>query len=463
MKYRNLIIPIETKNRELYSKILLSSIAVQEGWMVFLGHKEQIHKFITDILPGVHIEISIPEHKYEKYLLPYTRMGHQVVNICEESVIYSDAEDYCDRKVGLQSLKLTEKFFAAGQRHAKHVTTYRDVRPGQLAICGNHRFDILRQGYREVYSSKTDEIKNRLGLFILVNTNFARCNPHPSYGDRLAALKNKKIISNSKQLEIWQDLLDYKSKLMAHFMDYLPEIPALFDSKVVIRPHPSENHQTWERWARNHKDIFVFHEGSANEWMIAAGATIHNGCTTGLEGFMLERPVIAYVPEPDSDYSKNIANEVSYQVDDKTKLLAAVEKALKTGTLDTEDGRKAKVERLRYFIENVGGPLASECIVEELGTLNVPFHSLDSIMNRTKRNYYGSDLCILRIRHYLRKKMAWIKGNKKNNFNRMLQKFPGLSESEVLEPLRVWNEQGLLSSMPKVTKIADNLFCFFKE
>ncbi len=32
--------------------------------------------------------------------------------------------------------------------------------------------------------------------------------------------------------------------------------------------------------------------------MMAADAVLHPGCTTGIEGLLLDRPVFSYVPEP---------------------------------------------------------------------------------------------------------------------------------------------------------------------
>ena len=463
MRYKILFLPIETKNREFLGKLLTAVKATDRNWLVFLGQAKNVRKVLPGFLPGVYSEISIPEYKYGSHLLLLSQAGHKIVNICEESVTYPDGKDYCDRKVGEKSLGLTEIFFASGKRHAKDVAKFRDINPDQLPITGSNRMDILRFGYRDVYAPMAKEINDRLGSFILVNTNFARCNPHPNYGNRLAGLQKKNVISDSNQVKIWQGSHDYKAKLMTEFMDFIPDLASRSDCKVVVRPHPSENHEVWNNWAEAYKDVLIQHEGSANEWMMAAKATIHNGCTTGLEGFVLERPVIAYVPDPSNDFSKNIANQVSHQVNTKDELLETVDRALQTGCLDSGEKRRVKTGKLKYYIDNVDGPLAAERIVEELDTLDVPFHSLEDILKRATQISSSRTFLFSGCRSFLKKGVKMLKGNNKDKLSKVLQKFPGLAEDEIMESLLIWKQQGLLSTVPSVTKIQDNFFCLYNE
>ncbi len=463
MKCKIFFLPIETKNREFLGKLLTAAKAARDNWVVFLGQAKQIRKTASCFLPGIYSEISIPEYKYEAHLIHLSRAGHKIVNICEESVTHPEGRDYCDRKVGQKPLELVDKFFASGKRHAEDVAAFRNIDVHRLPITGSHRMDVLRAGYRDVYSPKARRIREKLDPFILINTNFARCNPHPNYGNRLAGLKDKKVISSTHQVKIWQGSHDYKAELMSGFIKLIPELVDQLNLRAVIRPHPSENHDRWNNWAEQYNNIFIQHEGSANEWMMAARATIHNGCTTGVEGFMLERPVIAYVPDPESDYSRNIANEVSHQTHTKEELFGAVEKALHSGRLDSEEERTIKASKLKHYIENVDGPLASERIVEELNTLDVPSHSLDDILReateKSSANRFSFSIC----KAFFEKGISIFRKNKDKGHSKVLQKFPGLSEQEILEPLLIWQEQGLLSSLPRVIKISDNLFCLYQE
>lgn len=462
MKSKIFFLPIETKNREFLGKLLTAAKAAEDNWVVFLGQAKQIRKTALCFFPGIYSEISIPGYKHDAHLLHLSRAGHKIVNICEESVTYPEGRDYCDRKVGQKPLELVDKFFASGKRHAKDVVAFRNISAYRLPITGSHRIDILRSGYRDVYAPRAKRIRKKNDPFVLVNTNFARCNPHPNYGNRLAGLKDKDVISSTHQVKIWQGSHDYKAELMSDFMNLIPELVDRLNIKAVIRPHPSENHARWQQWAKNYNNILIQHDGSANEWMMAARATIHNGCTTGLEGFMLERPVIAYVPDPESDYSRNIANEVSHQAHTKEELFAAVAKALHSGRLDSEEERAVKASKLKHYIENVDGPLASERIVEELNSIDVPYHSLDDILKRAGLNS-TKNFSFSACKALFKKGLNTFRKGKDNRQSKVLQKFPGLSEKEIMEPMLIWQEQELLSSLPRVVKISDNLFCLYQE
>lgn len=463
MKHRLFFLPIETKNREFIGKLLTATMAAQENWLVFLGQAKMVRKNMANFLPGVYSEISIPEYKYKAHLLDIARKGHKIVNICEESVTYPDGRDYCDRKVGANSLSLVDLFFASGERHARDVMSFRNISAERIPVTGSHRMDVLRSGFRDAYSTQSNAIKKALGPFILVNTNFARCNPHPNYGNRLAGLQEKKVISSNDQIQIWRESRDYKAQLMTEFMSLIPDIISKFDCQVVIRPHPSENHETWNAWAQVNKNVHIRHEGNANEWMLAAEATIHNGCTTGLEAFMLERPVVAYVPDPESDYSKNIANEVSHQVHTKEELFNALEKALYKGRMDSEEERSSKAGKLKYYIENVDGSFAWERIVEELNTLDVPYYSLEEILKKASLKSFSGTFTFSACREFCKKGLNLFRKKRDAKYSKVLQKFPGLSENELMEPLHIWEKQGLLPSLPRIVKVSDNLFCLYCE
>lgn len=458
MQYKILYLPVETKSREFLAKLLLSVKAVEKGWIVFLGYSNTMKAVMHRFLPGVHVFASIPDHKYEKHLLPYSKLGHKMINICEESVQYVDGKDYCDRKVGIRALGLTSKFLAVGQRQANHVKEYRSVTEDQLVITGNPRFDLLRPGFRNIYLDDAERIKNRYGRFVLVNTNFAKCNPHPYYGDRLSVLKNKNYISSAEQEKIWKGLTDYKTGLMREFMEFIPELTAKFDCKVIVRPHPSENHDVWKRWTKNHNNVFMAHEGSANEWMLAAEAVIHNGCTTGVEAFLLERPVIAYVPDPDNTFSKDIVNDVSFQVHNKQQILDVVAKVLHAGRLDNAQERREKINKLKNVIENVDGPLACDLIVEEIGKLDVPDYSRKTLRGHFDLSdsfIFGTKMLLRKIRHLLT--------GKKIKINLNQQKYPGISPGDMEHPLAVWKRENVISAVPAIQKMNENIFYLYRK
>ncbi len=52
---------------------------------------------------------------------------------------------------------------------------------------------------------------------------------------------------------------------------------------IIVRPHPSENHEKWCEVLPEHEKVIVKHEGNVLPWLMAAQVVIHNSCTTGIE------------------------------------------------------------------------------------------------------------------------------------------------------------------------------------
>ena len=139
--------------------------------------------------------------------------------------------------------------------------------------------------------------------------------------------------------------------------------------KIVIRPHPVENHDVWREWAKP-LNIDVRYEGSANNWMMAADAVVHPGCTTGMEGLLLDRAVFSYVPDADSEFigEQDRASEWVTNAEELSNGLARVR------GLDQQDVRKGfapQRERLRNSIVNVEPPYAADRILDELERIDV--------------------------------------------------------------------------------------------
>src|SRR5699024_5517070 len=113
-------------------------------------------------------------------------------------------------------------------------------------------------------------------------------------------------------------------KLYQSFLEMIESTAIKFPHlNIVIRPHPGENRQSYLQAFRQYKNIHVIHEGSIIKWLLAAKVIIHNGCTSGIEAFLLDRPVIAYTPYHTKDTS--LPNQVGIQ----SKTISSLHKAIK--------------------------------------------------------------------------------------------------------------------------------------
>ena len=102
---------------------------------------------------------------------------------------------------------------------------------------------------------------------------------------------------------------------------------------MVIRPHPSECLKTWRELEKAYPSIIsVVREGNVIHGS-SFKVIIHNGCTTAIEGRLLDKPVISYRPTSEPLVESELANSVGLLFSDKDKLVKFLYERLKFSEL----------------------------------------------------------------------------------------------------------------------------------
>lgn len=448
MKSRILYLPIETKAREFLGKVLLAERAVESGWMVVIGDMTEVEQAALRFPPGAYVEISIPEKKAPR-LAEYQKRGHRNVNLCEENIVYIDGKDYCDRKVGPSAMAATDILLTSGQRNERHLRTYRPEGSDRLRMVGNPRFDTLQPGFRSVYEAGAEEIRRRFGRFLMVNTNFSYVNWPFKPGDNyVRRLQRRGMISDDAHAELKLREVERKRCQLEQFRTVLAKIARAgeFD-QIIIRPHPSENHDFW-RWAEE-LGMEVRYEDSANSWMLAADAILHTGCTTGIEGLLLDRPVATFLPDPGNEF-QNQADNVSRSVTDARSFLdyIAEVRTLDPDTLRTKLGGQRRIAS--NYVCNLEDPVSARRIMDALEELDLPEMTPREAgfgWNGIFRNGMKDPCSAMReAGRALMRKQRVSPGRR--------QKFPGLSAGEIKAVSERWQAAGVLDQTSQVRRLA---------
>jgi surface carbohydrate biosynthesis protein len=445
-KRRLLYLPIETKARELLGKTFLAARAVERGWIVVMGAHADTRKFMLQHPAGLFVETSIPDAKAVR-LEQIRAAGNRVVNLCEESIVYADGRDYCTRKLGLNALRWTDILLVPGERNADHIHAYRPEGDEKVAITGNPRFDILLPGVRCVYHHEADAIRETFGRFVLVNTNFGRPNPFRPEDDPIARLMARGMIHEGSEADFIRRHLNFKRQQMQGLQSLLRDI-ATGDSaeKIVVRPHPVENHDVWREWGRPF-NIEVRYEGSANNWMMAADAVVHPGCTTGIEGLLLDRAVFSYVPDAESDFIGE-QDRASEWVTNANELSNGLARVRGLAQEDLRRGLAPQRERIRKSIVNVEPPYAADRILDKVEQLDM------RPVDPAEVGIGGGFLAKV-----MRAGGKWLRqGPAAKKDERSLQKFPGVAAEEISSPLAQWAEASILNQVPQIARFSDRLW-----
>jgi len=366
-----LIIPIETKIRELYGKSLLAACAAEAGMQVILGDQRVISHSLHQLPRGLYVDKSISRTKIGHFRR-LRRMGSSVVAWCEEGLAYRDKSAYQFERVDPQSMAEVDAFFAWGESQSQDVLEKLPEATGKMHVFGNPRFDFLNASMRSVFDDDVRKITSTYGRYVLVNTNFSRYNRFRGRDDVVDVLRARGILSSDEQKPYYQSVVEHLGEVFGYFAEAVPQLAARFpDTTFVVRPHPSENHDRWRSELAGHRNVVVNAEGNAIPWMLGAQAVIHNACTTGVESFLLDRPTIAYVPVVHETFNRlnYLPNAISRIARDLDALTEAVRCALaQDQPFDEAVAEKRKL--VSEYVANASGQSAAERIVGILATLN---------------------------------------------------------------------------------------------
>jgi len=369
------IVPCETRNRELDAKLLLGCAAAERGFPVVVGEKKAINLRLGGLPRGLYLSKSLTNRNVRIYDV-LRQLGHRVVCGDEEGLVYHSREQYWTTKVGAEAFARADALLAWGEENAANWRAHPAYAGAPIFVTGNPRIDLLRPELRGLFDEEAEKLRHRFGRFVLVNTNFSRVNhwfPAQSHlRTTLARAEREPGAVPEDELGVARQ----KQLLFEHFLAMVERLESAFpDVAVVVRPHPSESHAPWLRVAEGRPRLCVVHEGPVVPWLVAAEAVIHNGCTSAIETWLLGRTPIAYRPVRSDRFDLDLPNDLSEQGGDAHELVALVAAALEGRLQPAPEAVRARRGEIARHVAALEGDLAADRIVgalEEVAAGAVP-------------------------------------------------------------------------------------------
>ena len=448
MSLPTLLIPVENQVRELDAKLLLGYLAALRGFPVIFGWKTAMENAMYRFPRGIYLAKSFAPQNF-KMLKLIKGLGHTVVAWDEEGLIHYPPDVYWGRRITPAILPYLDHMIAWGQDYVELLETHQKPFPVPIHNLGNPRGDFLRSELHPYYHEYVRSLRNRYGQFILVNTNF------PSVNSFDPELQLAKLDSGGQHLTLAKGSqgmpegfakgrFEYKHRLFKAFQNMVRDLSAGFpDTTILVRPHPSENFTAWLDLAKNSPNIVVKNEDNVLPWILACSVLVHNGCTTGVEGFALGKPVLVYQPFPYEEFESDLPNELS-------TLCSSMEDLIKTinGVTNTVTGsrRENPQVRLGKYLTAMDGPLASQRIVDFLVTLTD-----SAIQSKQVAILYGLSFVKSLLRHR-KKRIHEKKGTLRYSPAFQQQRFPELQTADLQKRIGRFREilpdSGLISVIP---------------
>ncbi len=457
----SLIIPVENQVRELDPKLLLTCIAVRRGFSVIIGSHREVDFQITSFPRSWYLNKSMTERNLSMLRI-MEKVGHEILTWDEEALVHLPAETYYSRRLSPDAIRYNSHLFAWGEDNAELWRRYPHLPAGMpIHVTGNPRSDMLRPELRAFYEPESEELQKKYGKYILVNTNFNHVNAFFPAQNLFRPVKRageepqfgKAAVGMSR--EYAEGLRDHKLNILNAFKELIPILDREFPNHtIIVRPHPTENQQIYQDIADQCQRVQVTNEGNVVPWLMGTDVVIHNGCTTGVEAYVMGTPAVSYRAKINEKYDLGfyrLPNLISHQCFDIQQLLETLAKILK-GELGAANGdeRRALVNQ---YLAAQEGPLACERIVDVLVKIveDRPYLPKPALIDRAfGRSFAYWRRAIKSIKKQFDEKQA------PAEFHR--HRYPGISLQELID--RISKIQRVLGDTTAISakQISDQIF-----
>ncbi len=312
------ILPVENQVRELDAKLLFACVAAERGFPVVLGSRTYLNFALPFLKRGVFFAKSMRARSVLTFNL-MRDLGHSIVAWDEESLVRFNSPEYYSWRFSAATFQPLDHLFAWGKDDAQMFAEYPDNGDTPVHITGNPRGDLLRGDLRDYFAPDVADLHKQYGDFILLNTNFAFVNAfvHRLNLVSVEAADDTTLINRTGEglsVDFARGMFDHQQAIYDGFRRLLPLLSERFPNRsIVVRPHPSEDHEVWRRLSANLGNVHVVHEGNVVPWLMACKVLIHNGCTTAVEAAMVQTPAISYQPVQAECFDYDLPNSLSHQ------------------------------------------------------------------------------------------------------------------------------------------------------
>ncbi len=380
MLHRNkfkILLPIENIAREFDYKLILSSYLLDRDYEIIIAQHDLlflISKFIKNgVYIGKNTMTRLNNGKWfsdRHYKIKANNIS--IFHLDEEGAVYYGREEDWVKKISelrVDKHAFDENDFVLtwGNFQADVFKENTSAYSNKIFCTGHPKFDLLKKKYSFFYETDVRRIKNEFENYILVNTNFAHFNNSLGNKDSLSPRMGYKVDNNDERITS----INQWSYVGKTFLDFIKLITALSiefsDKHFVIRPHPSESLEIYNKIFDDVKNVTVKRDGSVIPWILASDIVIHDGCTTALEAYFATKPIINYHPHHEEKTNLYLPNKVGIKCHDIDSVKEAINN--KDNLLQNSNYRRLEEDTL------------SMSLVKNISNFEDSFHQIKNLIH----------------------------------------------------------------------------------
>ncbi|WP_104499751.1 surface carbohydrate biosynthesis protein [Acinetobacter indicus] len=318
----NIMIPVETINRELDSKLILASFLVKSGAKVYIGQHDYLHSLVPYFKNGLYIgknvfKTFLSEEKFDR-LYDLKKQNIDIFYLHEEGAVFPGGKEDWEEVLGRQ---YSTEYFGENDlvltwgNFQKNYDTQR-TKNSSVVATGHPRFDLYKKKYRNYFSEEIAQLKEKYGNYILVNGNYGLVN-HGLGLNYVFSKSHSYNPANTRERLKRVGFYRSSSAQMNAIIELVHHLAVVFsDKNIIYRSHPSESDDIYKQVFQGVSNIHVVHEGGVAPWILGAEAIIHDGCTTAIEAFISDKKVINYKADIEDKFNIWLPNQMGVKATD---------------------------------------------------------------------------------------------------------------------------------------------------
>jgi surface carbohydrate biosynthesis protein len=350
----NIYLPIEIKIRELEGRSLLAFAAAERGHTVILGKKQNTTGLARkgDLQPGIiHDKSLTPALSKINKLSHLKESGFVVTSQDEEhGIAVLSYRNFGITRFSEDTLQHTGKVFCWGQHDEEFLQETFPRYREKYSATGSPRVDLWRPEFENYYQQasihKGTQFKKEHGDYILISSNFGRILNFKRFWTSIDELRISGYFDRGEKEFDRYEVHAWQYRLLGSFIRVIRKLSTTYpDLNIVVRPHPTDSFQAWDKLIGDYENVVVTREGTIDSWIRHATALIHNGCTSGLEAAVTKTPAIALRSIP-ADHEKMVPNLVSLQAHSESEAVEMVGNIRKQQAIPAEIVNKPETDAL---------------------------------------------------------------------------------------------------------------------
>jgi len=357
----NILFAIESISRELDYKLLLACMLLTKDRVVYIGQHDYSFFMSKYMNGGVYLGKNLFSTKKDgswqnRHCILKGR-GIIGVHLDEEGAIYEGNESMwrkrLNRRVDIDAIEEDDYMCTWGDFQKRHYHQNTKISFDNIITTGHPRFEMPKKKYQWYYHDDVSKIKSKYGDFVLVPTAFGWFNNSKGPAEVLSKRWNFSLDEKGwlNQIHTWGN----SGKTFCSYIELIAHISKKF-SKVnfVIRPHPAEDAMVYKYAFSDVKNVYIIRKGGIMPWILSSKLIIMSACTTAIEGYLSNTPVLNFQPFEQPQHESLIPSAVSIKCTSVNEVVEHLDKFLiHDSNISTHSVIKNKaVLDLFYNLEN---------------------------------------------------------------------------------------------------------------